>query len=186
MTENIEAEKPAEKTIDELLEEFPEATKPVVEDKSRMDNVLDFMEDFKKREQKKDIDTGISDAVSFFKEDEEITSSDLMLKGFLNAYADENPKVIDAFNNRANNPGAWKELLKLARDSYKSGLSTDTKISDAVTAAKASASGQTTEEPTPKQISNADLNDLSDTQFVRFKKLLAAGKTQEEALKSVK
>lgn len=178
-----EAKEP-EKTIDDLLGEFDQKEKP--QTKGEMGEVVQFVKDFKQKEVQKDIRSGLDDAVQFIKTDETITVSDRMVRGFLNAMADDDPRLLDAFNQREANPGAWKEVLKRAQAEIKAEISTDSKITDDVNAAKAAASGQTNDEPEPKKITNADLNPLSDVQFKEFKKALGGGKSEEEALKLVK
>ena len=180
-----EAKEP-EKTIDELLGEFPEAKPQTELPKDDLGNVVKFVKDFQQKEVQKDIRSGLDDAVKFIKTDETITVSDRMVRGFLNAMADDDPRLLDAFNQRESNPAAWKEVLKKAQVGIRDELSTDSKITDDVNAAKAAASGQTNDEPEPKKITSADLNPLSDMQFKEFKKAIGGGKSEEEALKLVK
>lgn len=181
---DTEATEP-EKTIDQLLGDFDDKT-PKAKPQTELGEVVSFVKDFQQKEAQKDINTGIDDAVKFIKSDESITASDRLVKGFLNALADENPKVLDAFNNRTQNPGAWEEIKKWAQTEAKSELSTDTKITDDVNAAKAAASGQTLEEPEPEKVTSADLDTLSDFQFSEYKSQLGKGVSPEKALKSVK
>lgn len=184
MTET-EATEP-EKTIDELLGDFEKPSEVKPQTKSEFGEVLNFVKEFQSKEAQKEIDAGIDDAVKFIKSDESITVSDRMVKGLLNVLAEENPRVLESFNNRAQNPAAWEDIKKWAQTEVKKEFSIEPKITDDIAAAKAAASGQTTDEPEPVKVSSADLDGLNELQFKEFKTHLGRGTAPDKALKLVK
>lgn len=173
-----------EPTLDDIVKGFDEKATPKKDD--RMENVLNFVEDFQTKEQQKEVNDGINDAVEFIKGDENITASDRLVKGFLNALADENPKVLDAFNNRSSKPDEWEEVKKWAQQEAVKEFSVDPKISADVAAAKAAASGQTVTEPEEKPVTNTDIESMSDIEFRSYKEAMGRGMSHSDALKSVR
>jgi hypothetical protein len=90
------------------------------------------------------------------------------VRGALNDYANDDPRLARAFSERKTNPKAWTRVLKtvageMAKEASSSADPEATRDRDSVTAAVRNAS-TTTRNPQP-----ANLGDMSDAEFARFK-----------------
>jgi len=95
---------------------------------------------------KQEYDTAIGDNVSFIKEGSEIKHSDTVIKGLVKTLAEEDPKFVDAYNNRSKNPDAYKAAQEGLRDKVKEELIIDPSAAKVVQAHLA-ADGHSNNEP---------------------------------------
>lgn len=173
MTEETQQE---EKSLDDLISEFgddkpkaePQKIKP--EDFSRVVNFVDRAE---VKEAQGEIDLGLNEAVDYLKEDDSIKATDRVLRGLVYAVADENPSIKTAFENRAKNPSAWNKAKELIRTEAAKDFTIDSKTTDDIAAATASAKGLSETEPdtSSKKPSSADFNNMSDVDFEKWKQV---------------
>ncbi len=161
-------------TLDELLGEFneptPEQAKPPGDDLSR---VVDFVDNMAAKESQREFDDAVGSAVEAIKKvDAASKYPDRMIKGHLNALADENPQFKNAFLNRDKNPTAWKKSLEWASKEFTKDISSvpDDQITSDLEAAQASVRGISNEAPdAPKRKSSAELTKMGEAEFRAYK-----------------
>lgn len=161
-------------TLDELLGEFneptPEPAKPKGDDLSR---VVDYVDNMAAKESQREFDNAVDTAVKSIKADDSAAKyPDRMIKGHLNALADENPQFKNAFLNRDKNPAAWKKSLDWASKEFSKDISSvpDDQLTSDLEAAQASVRGISNEAPdAPKAKTSAELTKMSDAEFRAYK-----------------
>ncbi len=148
---------PGESELDSLLKEYessPQSTAQATTSDvgrvlSHLKPVVDYAKFSMEKDQKDAVDQDIAKAYEFIQEDEELKGlKTTHVRGFLEAYAVENPSFAKAFKERAQSPEAWKSALESGRDwlkgefggMSKSGVSSD--LTD-LEAAKAAVAGTT-------------------------------------------
>lgn len=128
-------------TLDELLTEFDEETKPERTKDDRIGQVVSFVEEVRAEKAQKELGEAIDDAVKQIKGDLEIDPD--LAEGYLHVQARRNPAVEKAFQNRGKNPAAWTRVLAKMNSELSGKVSTDKEATDdreAVAAAVRSAS----------------------------------------------
>jgi hypothetical protein len=162
-------------SLDELLGEFnepqtPERAKPQGDELSR---VVEFVDDMAAKESQREFNEAVGTAVESIKKDEAAAKyPDRMIRGHLNALADENPQFRDAFQNRTKNPNAWKKSLEWAGKEFHKDISSlpDDQITSDLEAAQASVRGISNEAPdAPKRKTSAELTSMGDAEFQAYK-----------------
>jgi len=166
-----------EESLDELLSQFDsnqETPKPAEQPQaSNIDDVVSYVNEERQRRQAEEEEADIKKAVTELQSG--IKDGDLsyrMTRGFLEAYAVENPSVKKAFEYRHQNPRAWELAQRQALKELKDEISIDnkaTQTSNDLAAAVHSASTSMPETETP------NFSEMTDLQFQMYKKGLRKG-----------
>lgn len=189
--EDTGAQEPVEgRDINTILAEFEDKqNKPKekpAEAGGRMERALDNIERFTEQQTVKENVSSINETVEYILDGDDVKASSLVVKGMLNALADENPKINKAFQSRLEDPQAWEATKKWVKEKIAGELSDDSGISNDIEAAKASVAGQNTEAPDVPEITNDDLNELGDIAFASFKRMVDRGISPGTAFAKVK
>lgn len=112
----------------------------------------------------------MSRIVSHCREDVDIPQSDLVIRGTINAIAEENPNFQDAYINRNEKPEAYKEVLDFAKAKVKEELVNSASAAKVVQA-QMGAIGHSEEEPSKPRNGKTDEEVLSMTtqEFEQYK-----------------
>jgi hypothetical protein len=173
---------PGESELDSLLREY-ETTAPAATsgsaDVGKVLNHLKPVVDYAKTSMDKDrqdaVDQDIAKAYEFMQETEELKGlKPTHIRGFMEAYALENPSFAKAFHERAQNPESWKAALESGRNWLKEeiggmGKSNGSDLTD-LEAAKAAVAG-TTDSP-PSQDTGPSPTEMFAMSDQKFKELM--------------
>lgn len=173
--------------LDALLNEFetPKASKPEkasapLEVLNKLKPVIQFAESRMAKEAKDEIDTSIKSAVDFVKEEEVIKDlPDTVVRAMLNSTVIENPKLLDAWNGRANDPKAWTSALAEARKIVTENLKpvVEKRVSSDINAARAAISGAApTQGEAPKGPTPNEMFRMSEREWRDYTRGLAVAK----------
>lgn len=174
-----------ESELDALLGEFDKSApdpKPVRQDNSaailkQVAPVIKFAQTQMAKEEKDSVDTAVGDAVSAFKEADELKGlPEQFVRGFLYDRASTDKSFEEAFKQRGENPQAWTRALDEAQSAAVEAMKgvPDSKITADVDAAKAAVQGTVTEpsddsdDPDGRKL-NKELNKKSDAEFRQYK-----------------
>lgn len=142
--------------------------------------VIRFAEGQMVEKVKAEIDKEVETAVSSITSQDEFKDVPKRLaRGFLEAWALENPEFKTAYEHRKANPKGWQSALSAAGQGFAEDMkgfgSKGGNIRSDVEAAKAAVRGTSnTQPPPPKQKSAAELRAMPDGEFRRYKATLAA------------
>lgn len=142
--------------------------------------VIKFAETQMVEKVKAEIDKEVETAVNTITGQEEFKGVPKRIaRGFLEAWALENPEFKQAYENRKSNAKAWDAALTAAGQGFAEDMkgfgSKDSRVRSDVEAAKAAVRGVSNNEPPPqRQKTAAELRQLSDAAFRRYKMELAA------------
>lgn len=142
--------------------------------------VIRFAEGQMVEKVKAEIDKEVETAVSSITSQDEFKDVPKRLaRGFLEAWALENPEFKTAYEQRKANPRGWQSALAAAGQGFAEDMkgigSKGGNLRSDVEAAKAAVRGtSSTQPPPPKQKSAAELRQMSDGEFRRYKATLAA------------
>lgn len=169
--------------LDELLKEFepkePAKAADVSEDKKTdsqdMDELLEFVR-LQKSEITKETERRIGEeykaTVASLKGD--LPLSEKIVDGYLRLRAQEDPRILTAYQHRATNPSAWKRVEEGMRNELRENLkkapdptatSTRNELAEAIQNAK-STGGEVTEKP---------LSEMSDYEFEQYHRRFIGG-----------
>lgn len=173
--------------LDSLLKEFetPKAGKPEVKSAplevlTKLKPVIQFAEARMAKEAKDEIDTSIKSAVDFVKEEEVIKDlPDTVVRAMLNSTVIENPKLLDAWNGRTNDPKAWNAALAEARKIVTENLKPviEKRVPSDINAARAAISGvASTQGETPTGPTPAEKFRMSEREWRDYTRGLAVAK----------
>lgn len=170
--------------LDNLLREHSEssqtATQPTA-NVSEMSALTQEVRELRKertqdreRDAERERDEGLKKAVAFLREpDDAKAASETLAQGFIYGYANDHAEFTKAFDERSQNPDAWRDQLKAAQDGFVKevkSFGSDPGIIDDIEAAEAAVSGSTTETklngeddgPTPAQKSRMSPREWED------------------------
>jgi hypothetical protein len=168
--------KGASDSLDTLLDEFEQQTKPVEQQTSKIEEVVSWVDEQRQSAIKEKEATDINSAVEAIKSgigELDFTPTDRMVRGMLQDIASEDTSVAKAFHQRDQNPRAWQEALKRATAAIKEDLSIDPKATsdrEAITSAVHSAS---TKQPAPEE--EVNVASMNDREFMEYKTKLMRG-----------
>lgn len=172
----IEGAAEAEKSLEELLKEYPEDEQPKATPKATDNDLADRLARIEAIEAGKELKTAVDQTVEVLVDHEGYEGTPKRLaRGFLHALAEENPSFQRAFQNRSQNPDAWKKATQWAAKEFRKEYQPKgDDIAGDLKAARASARGQS-EQPerkndkykgkTPEEIRNMPSHELK--QFKR-------------------
>jgi hypothetical protein len=170
----------AKSDLDKLLSEFegakPKPTQEPPQDLTRLEPVIRFAQDEMESRARQSIQKDIDRATSFMLEPEELKPiPPKFARGFLEAYAQDNPSFAQAFKSRGNDPRRWVSELEEARKAFAEEakeLPGNTVRTD-IEAAKASVSGnkQPPEEP---EAEDRKIAAMDGAEFYAYRKKLLA------------
>jgi len=153
--DKIEGAAESEKSLEELLKEFPEDETPAKQEPQADEKPNSDLESRLARieaaEFKKELDTAIGQTVDVLIDAEGYEKTPKRIaRGFLHALAEENPAFQRAFQNRQQNPEAWKRSMNWAAKEFRKDYapSGDDTLGD-IAAAKASIRGQSEQPERP-------------------------------------
>lgn len=165
---------------DPHLAEFDRATtRPTQGIPQELAPVIRFAESKMIEEVKATIDKEVESAISTLTADEAFKGTPKRLaRGFLEAWAIENPEFKQAFEQRKSNPKGWEKALSDASTGFAEdmGKMPGNSVRSDVEAARAAVRGTSSAPPPkPRQKSAPELRNMSDQEFRRYKAQLAAG-----------
>lgn len=172
VAETEEVAKPTSETgsapdeYEQLLNEYSQDVKPVQEPKPESTDdtqeLLEWAREQRQVQARQAFDHELTTAANAVKELVGDTNmSDRMVKGYLNALADEDPRIKKAWENRAAKPDAWKAALKKVAAEIQKDFPADRGLSEdraAMTAAIRGAQPKTEAAPDVQKMSSADFN----------------------------
>jgi hypothetical protein len=179
-TEEKASVEPVEKSLDELLAEYDQGeAKPEQEpvQKESATEILDFVRSQKEREKAREAresrDALVS-AVSMVKETG-VSLSDKLIEARLHIEAQDDPRVAEAWLRRESNPGGWESVLKAVGKKIAGEMATqpDPQLTADRDAVRDSVRGSSTQAPEVKEVTNEDLDSMSDAEYEAHKKQLA-------------
>ncbi len=170
--------------LDTLLKEFtpkPGATAPtppVTDTAQKLEKALGFIDGIQREREQTALKADVQKMVETVKDTSPVLKdqSDRVVRGMLHDLAAEDPRFAQAFMNRGTNPQAWNDLLKATAKN----LEGEFQAKDRGTmernrlAVEASLRGRQTNIPPEQPMTNADLSKMSEGQFRRYKRNLAA------------
>lgn len=147
---------------------------------TKLKPVIQFAEARMAKEAKDEIDTSIKSAVDFVKEEEVIKDlPDTVVRAMLNSTVIENPKLLDAWNGRTNDPKAWNAALQEARKIVTENLKPviEKRVPSDINAARAAISGvASTQGETPTGPTPAEKFRMSEREWRDYTRGLAVAK----------
>jgi len=169
-------------TVDPHLAEWDRANRPPAQPTIPQEllPVIKFAETQMVEKVRAEIDKEVETAVSSITGQEEFKGVPKRIaRGFLEAWALEHPEVKQAYEGRKANPKGWQSALESAGKGFAEDMKSfgggESKVRSDVLAAKAAVRGVSTNEPPPQRAkSAAELRNLSDGEFRRYKATLAA------------
>ena len=168
--------------LEDLLKEFDQqpTTAPPKPDSTieRLAPLISWAADEMKSKTVQALNKDLDDAVSFLTDAEGLKETPKRFaRGYLEAYAVENPAVQTAFQEREKNPEAWKQTLGQVKDAFVkdgSAFKGGSPRSD-LEAAVASVRGSSATPPPVTQKTAVELQAMSDVAYDDYKKGLLTG-----------
>jgi len=163
-----------EPSLDSLLAEYEEPKEePKVEAPQQVAPISPDVQSFMNRQIKKENDQAISEAANTLRESVgETNLSAKWFEGQLHLAGSKDPRLIEAFENRDQNPSKWEGIVKALGNELKSDLApVDAAATESWNAVEASVRSASTS--APKQapsFSEKDLKKMSDADFETFRK----------------
>lgn len=163
-----------EVSLDSLLSEYDEPKEePKAAPQPEVPQISPDVQNFMNRQIKKENDQAINEAAKIMKESVGDTNlTEKWFKGQLHLAGAEDPRIIDAFNNRDNAPKQWEAIVKgIATDLAKELAPTDQSATESWNAVASAVHSASTSAPkTEPGFSEKDLKNMSDAEFQAFKK----------------
>ena len=154
--------------LDKLLKEYDTSTKPAPTPQPKQKSALEMWAERKMvEEQMTEVNSSIDNAVQAIKgglQDSPVQISDELIEGYLHREAFKNPKVKQAFENRAANPATWTQTLTEIGASLKDVVSVDPNANAGRQAVEAAVKGSKTTETTEEAPNYAA---MSDEEFMK-------------------
>ncbi len=178
-TETQDTEETESPDLDSLLSEYEsssEDSQETTETKSDDDlaEIRRELKEIRERDIRKETRQALDEAVSQVKEFGELEMDDFLVEGAIHKLASENPKLVQAFQNRGSDPDGFKKVLKGVADTIKSKSKTpDKKLTEDSEAVRAAVRGQGenieqgSEKPDP-----AKLRGMTNREFEEYKRSL--------------
>ena len=163
-----------EPSLDSLLAEYEEPKEePKEEAPQQVAPISPDVQSFMNRQIKKENDQAISEAANSLRESVgETNLSAKWFEGQLHLAGSKDPRLIEAFENRDQNPSKWEGIVKALGNELKSDLApVDAAATESWNAVEASVRSASTS--APKQapsFSEKDLKKMSDADFETFRK----------------
>ena len=163
-----------EPSLDSLLAEYEEPKEePKEEAPQQVAPISPDVQSFMNRQIKKENDQAISEAANTLRESVgETNLSAKWFEGQLHLAGSKDPRLIEAFENRDQNPSKWEGIVKALGNELKSDLApVDAAATESWNAVEASVRSASTS--APKQapsFSEKDLKKMSDADFETFRK----------------
>ena len=165
--------------------ETPATTQPRTSARTvleKLSPLVEYVETKRAQEVKEGFDKSVNEAVAQIKADDALKSMpDPFVRGYLHDYAQQNPIFDKAFRERGQNPAAWSQALDKARSAAAETMkgTAEPKVTETLAAARAAVAGDTPTVPNDSdKPDNAKLNSMSDSEFERYKRGLAAKNSQ--------
>ena len=150
-----------------------ESTESASGDATDSDEAKEILADLKREREelwRERTNKEINEIVSNLKEDLPTPLPDRFLKGELYRLADEDPRFMNAFQNRRTNPDRWNKTVKALKKEIAQELQgvdqSTTADREAVASAVRSASKTP---PAEKELTEDDINNMSDSDFEKMK-----------------
>lgn len=178
-----EPDSSGQSALDKLLSEYKAGTQTPAEPASMaalkaLEPVIQFAEGERQSRIKEAFDAEVKSAVDYLTESEEAKAVPARFtRGYLDAYAVENPAFKAAFETRQADPAGWKAALGKCRDAFNEDIKglTGNKLRTEVEAARAAAAGQSTQQAAPAGAkSSQELRKMNDREFAAYKLELGA------------
>ena len=118
----------------------------------------------------------VQGAVEFLADSEDTKAlPQIFVRGFLDAYAVQNPDVREAFAKRGEDPAGWRSALGRMKTDFDKDAKAllNGRIRSDVEAAQAAVAGQSSQQSPDQPIDSRKLNKMSDHEFNAFKAGLA-------------
>ena len=163
-----------EPSLDSLLAEYEEPKEePKVEAPQQVAPISPDVQSFMNRQIKKENDQAISEAANSLRESVgETNLSAKWFEGQLHLAGSKDPRLIEAFENRDQNPSKWEGIVKALGNELKSDLApVDAAATESWNAVEASVRSASTSAPKQAHsFSEKDLKKMSDADFETFRK----------------
>jgi len=163
-----------EPSLDSLLAEYEEPKEePKVEAPQQVAPISPDVQSFMNRQIKKENDQAISEAANTLRESVgETNLSAKWFEGQLHLAGSKDPRLIEAFENRDQNPSKWEGIVKALGNELKSDLApVDAAATESWNAVEASVRSASTSAPKQAHsFSEKDLKKMSDADFETFRK----------------
>ena len=163
-----------EPSLDSLLAEYEEPKEePKVEAPQQVAPISPDVQSFMNRQIKKENDQAISEAANSLREFVgETNLSAKWFEGQLHLAGSKDPRLIEAFENRDQNPSKWEGIVKALGNELKSDLApVDAAATESWNAVEASVRSASTSAPKQAHsFSEKDLKKMSDADFETFRK----------------
>ena len=173
---SAEVENAQEPSLDSLLAEYDETPKEEPKQEAPQPNaptVTADVQEFMARQIKKEQTEAIQESAKILREAAGQTHlAEKWFEGQLHVAASQDPRIYAAFENRANNPGAWNAILKtLGKDIAKelTQPQTDEASTESWNAVEASVHSASTSNQAEKQLNWAG---MTDSEFMAAKSKL--------------
>lgn len=160
--------------LDQLLSEYDQETKseqPQPEVKpEQVNEVVGWVQQQRQQQEKQEFEADVKSAVDSIREsteDLDVPLSDKVIKGFLFAQAEEDPKIGEAFQKRKENPKAWNAALNRAKKALREEFSVDQRATQDREAVAAAVRGANQKQPEPDE--GPDVSAMSDQEFAQYK-----------------
>jgi len=163
-----------EPSLDSLLAEYEEPKEePKEEAPQQVAPISPDVQSFMNRQIKKENDQAISEAANSLRESVgETNLSAKWFEGQLHLAGSKDPRLIEAFENRDQNPSKWEGIVKALGNELKSDLApVDAAATESWNAVEASVRSASTS--APKQSSEVDakaLKNMTDSEFEAYQK----------------
>lgn len=174
--ENQETEKSDD--LDTLLKEYE--TEETVEkttekeDPDRYSALEKRLNEMERDNIRKETHQALAEAVAKVKSFGELEMDDLLVEGVLHKLAADDPRLIQAFQNRGRDPQGFNQVLKKVAETIKTkSVRPDPKLSEDSEAVRAAVRGQHANTQEDDKPDAAKLRDMSDAEFAAYKRSLS-------------
>jgi len=179
-TPNTEAPQPSvddaiaqEPSLDSLLSEYEEPQEEPKPEPQKVAPISPDIQSFMNRQIRKENDQAVSEAASQLREAVgETNLSAKWFEGQLHLAGSKDPRLMDAFSNRENNPSKWNDIVKALGQELKSDLApVDAAATESWNAVEASVRSASTSTPKPaSEIDEKALKKMTDSEFESYRK----------------
>lgn len=164
----VEAKEDAQ-NLDELLNEYdtgteqPEKVKAPSGQPDRLEKVLDYVERKEQQEIKDQYTTSIESAVTSIQEDiTDLKLPDRVVRGMLHEMGTSDQRFQKAFQQRRDNPQAWKNVLKGVAKEIQNDFSVDEKVTEDRQSLNAAVRDASTIAPADVDVPGMSTNDFAE------------------------
>jgi len=169
------AEDTSVQKLDAALDNYQQPKEPVVDTNNRLADMEEYVANQKAEKEhgnqkdayKKEMTSIIADC----REDTEILQSDLVIRGVVNALAEDNDTFAQAYINRVKDPEAYQKTREWAITKAREELTSNSKVQKVVQASLAAAGHSEDEPPKPERgKTDQEIKDMSAADFQAWKR----------------